>query len=118
MEIQSILTSTKKYLGGAAAIEENTAFDQDIMMFINSAFAALHQVGVGPKEGYSITDKSNVWSEFLVDQTMSNVKTYVWTSVKISFDPPSYAHAVESLRKVKDEAEFRLMFRAEEKTRG
>ena len=48
-----ILESVKKVLGIAP---EYLAFDQDIVMHINSAFSVLHQLGVGPDEPFMIAD--------------------------------------------------------------
>ena len=57
--MDSILTSVKKLLG----IEEDyTYFDADIIMHINTVFMILNQLGVGPEEGFSITDKTSVWT--------------------------------------------------------
>ena len=53
--MESILTSIKKLLG----IEESyEIFDPDIILYINSAFSTLTQLGVGPEKGFSITDKT------------------------------------------------------------
>ena len=49
--MESILTSIKKLLGIA---EDDTSFDPDIIMHINSVFMVLRQLGVGPPEGFAI----------------------------------------------------------------
>ena len=51
----SILNTTKKLLGIA---EENTEFDLDIILHINSVFTILTQLGVGPNKGFFVTDNS------------------------------------------------------------
>ena len=51
--MESILTSIKKLLGIA---EDYNQFDQDLIMHINSVFSILNQLGVGPSEGFSISD--------------------------------------------------------------
>ena len=51
--MESILQSVKKMLG---IIPEYTNFDDDIIMHINSVFMILQQLGVGPKEGFAISD--------------------------------------------------------------
>lgn len=43
----SILTSIKKLLGIG---EDDTSFDTDILLHINSTFSVLTQLGIGPKE--------------------------------------------------------------------
>ena len=44
--MDSILTSVKKLLGIAEECED---FDADIVMYLNSVFMVLTQMGVGPK---------------------------------------------------------------------
>ena len=58
--MESILTSIKKLLG---IPEEVDNFDADIIMHINSVFSILTQLGVGPSEGFMITDKTKTWDD-------------------------------------------------------
>lgn len=51
----SILNSTKKILGITA---EDTNFDLDVLIHINSVFTTLEQLGIGPVGGYSITARN------------------------------------------------------------
>lgn len=83
----SILLSIKKYLGIA---DNDTGFDIDIIMSINTVFGILTQLGVGPKEGYSIEDNSAKWSDYLGDNTLLEmVKTYMYLKVRMIFDTPT-----------------------------
>ena len=61
----SILNVTKKLLNIPA---EYTPFDVDIVTHINSVFASLHQMGVGPSTPFMITDASIPWTRFLGSQ--------------------------------------------------
>lgn len=107
----SILTSVKKLLGPA---EEYEHFDPDIIMHINSALATLTQLGVGPEEGFMITDKTAVWSDFIGDDLLLNlVPTYVYLKVKLGFDPPTTAAVLESFQKQADQYEWRINVAAE-----
>ena len=54
---ESILTSIKKLLG---IVEEYTQFDTDIIIYINTVFMTLQQLGIGPEEGFSITDENDL----------------------------------------------------------
>ena len=45
----SILDDTKKLLGIHA---DDPSFDIDVMIHLNSAFAILNQLGVGPDDGF------------------------------------------------------------------
>lgn len=102
----SILTSTKKVLG----IEEDyDAFDTDILMHINSVFSTLNQLGLGPDEGFSISDKQPTWDAFFGnDPRLNSIKTYVYLKVRIIFDPPGTSYLISSLEKQSQELEWRL----------
>lgn len=102
----SILTSIKKLLG---ITEADTSFDQDIIMHINTVFMVLQQLGVGPEEGYSISDENNNWEEFLPDQTkIEMVKSYMYLKVRLLFDPPSSTSVMEAINRSISEFEWRL----------
>lgn len=104
--MDSILTSIKKLLG---ITEEYENFDQDIIMHINSAFMILNQLGVGPKNGFSISDKSSTWDEFIPESSnLEAVKTYVHLKVKIMFDPPLSSTVIEAIKSQINELEWRL----------
>ena len=73
--MESILTSVKKSLGIS---EEYEHFDADIIMHINTVFTILNQLGVGPKEGFCIADKSSTWDEFTNGNlAINDVKSYM-----------------------------------------
>lgn len=108
----SILNSTKKVLG---ITEDYTAFDPDILMHINGVFSTLHQLGIGPQDGFMIEDALAAWSDFLEDDPRFNsVKTYVYLRVRLAFDPPGTSYLIESLRKQAVELEWRLNAAREE----
>ena len=112
-----ILTNIKQMLG---LTEDYTPFDQEIVMHINSTLMILNQLGVGT-ENYRITlsnpDENGVmtstetWSSFLGANYVGDkeaVKSYVYTKVKLMFDPPASGTLMESYKKLADEFEFRL----------
>lgn len=102
----SILVSIKKLLG---ITEEYDYFDADIIMHINMAFMVLYQLGVGPKNPFSIEDASATWSDFMGDSTdLAGVKTYVFLKVKLVFDPPQSSAAMEAIKQNIAELEWRL----------
>ena len=104
--MDSILTSIKKLLG---ITEEYENFDQDIIMHINSAFMILNQLGVGPKSGFSISDKSSTWDEFIPESSnLEAVKTYIHLKVKLMFDPPISSTVIEAIKSQINELEWRL----------
>lgn len=104
--MNSILTSIKKLLGIA---EEYEHFDSDIVIHINSVFMILHQLGVGPKKGFSIKDKSATWDEYVSeDSNLEAVKSYVYLKVKLIFDPPLSSITTEAIKNQINELEWRL----------
>ena len=108
---ESILTSVKKLLGIA---EEYTQFDTDIIIHINTIFMALQQMGIGPNDGFFITDENDLWTDFMEDSILLNsVKTYMYLRVKLLFDPPLTSSTVDSFNKLISELEFRMNSKAE-----
>lgn len=103
--MDSILVSVKKLLGIDA---EYTIFDPDIIIHINTAFAVLNQLGVGPEEGFMIESDSEVWDDYIVDYNFMMAKTFVFLKVKIAFDPPSSTALLESMNRQLDELTWRL----------
>lgn len=102
----SILNSTKKVLGIDATY---TAFDQDIAMYINSAFSVLNQLGVGPTEGFFINDDTAEWDDFIDDPRLLNlVKTYVLLKVRYLFDPPTMSFLIDAVNNQIKEYEWRI----------
>lgn len=102
---ESILTSIKKLLGITA---DYAHFDADIIMYINSVFMILMQLGIGPIDGFSISDSSAIWSDFLSDATwFEGVKSYVYIKVKLAFDPPQSGTVIASMEKQASEFEWR-----------
>ena len=106
METESILTSIKKLLGIS---EEYEHFDADLIMHINSVFSILTQLGVGPVKGFSITDSSATWHDFIQDNTkIELVKSYVNLKVRLLFDPPLSSAVIEAMNRMIAEFEWRL----------
>lgn len=106
MADDSILTKTKKMLGITEDYEE---FDIDVVTHINSVFARLFQLGIGPENGYMIEDKATQWVDYLGDALyLNNVKSYMYMRVRVLFDPPATSFALAAIQSQIDEEEFRL----------
>ena len=103
--MDSILLSVKNLLGIDA---EYTVFDPDIIIHINTAFAVLNQLGVGPVEGFMIESENEVWDEYIMDFNFTMAKTFVFLKVKLAFDPPSSTALLESMNRQLDELTWRL----------
>ena len=111
--MESILTSIKKLLGIS---EEDENFDIDVIMHINTVFALLKRMGVGPSEGFSIKDADSMWTDFIdddVDSTLEAVKTYIYLKVKLIFDPPTSSSMMEAIKENIKELEWSLNFEAD-----
>lgn len=110
---ESILNSIKTTLGLA---DDYTAFDQEIILHINSVLGTLNQLGIGPDDGFAITDDTQTWEEFLgagpdgnpVEKRYNPVKSYVSIRVKLLFDPPQVGYVLTAMEKMKEEAEWRI----------
>lgn len=104
---ESILVSIKLMLG---VMEDYEAFDQQIIICINTALNALTQLGIGPKYGFTIRDKSTTWGEFLGDDLrMEAAKMDVYIRVRLAFDPPTSGTMQQALEDQKSEIEWRLL---------
>lgn len=102
----SILNTIKQMLGIPIT---DSAFDQDILVHINSAFMNLNQLGVGPEIVYSIEDATSLWEDFLSDPTLyPSAKTYIYLKVKQSFDPAGTSFVLTSIKDQILELEWRL----------
>jgi len=113
---ESILLSIKKMLG----FDENyDAFDTDILIFINAAISMLIQIGAGPDDGVTVKGKDEEWS-ILIDnrEDLEDVKTYIYITVKIAFDPPSNSSVLKSLQDLRDECAWRILVQTEEVQNG
>lgn len=109
--MESVLTSIKKLLGMG---EDYTVYDTDVMIHINSVFADLKRLGVGPSEGFKVTGPYETWSDFTGDVIdFESVKTYVYLRVRLLFDPPSSAAAIEAMKAQADKYEWLLNVSAE-----
>lgn len=102
----SILTSIKKLMG---LTEEYDAFDQDILILINSVLFELEQIGVKAKEGFVLSDKTAVWSDYSDDDRLLNaLKPYIYMKTKLTFDPPTSSGALDSMNRIIDRFEWRI----------
>lgn len=104
---ESILKSTKKVLGIGP---DDASFDPDVIQHINSAFSNLTQLGVGPETGFDIEDEDAEWADIGVDfvAILSEVKTVVYLSTRLLFDPPATSYHLAALQDQIREHEWRI----------
>lgn len=111
--MESILDSVKKKCGIESDYDQFD--DGDLIDHINSVFSDLNQLGVGPADGFFISDSYVTWSDYLVEDAnkLQSVKTYMFLRIKLIFDPPTTAAVLESYQKQIDKFEWRLNVAAE-----
>lgn len=110
--MDNILATTKELSG---VMLEYDSFDKDLIMYINSVFLVLKQIGVGPKEGFVITDVNATWTDFIPDNQVlrESVKAYMGSKVRLHFDPPTSSALLDALNRNVSELEWRLNFEVE-----
>jgi hypothetical protein len=110
---ESILLSTKKKVNIPA---DYTAWDDDIVSYINAALAELNQYGVGPVEGLQIEDADTAWTEFYEDPRLNAIQTFVGLRVRLLFDPPPTSFAINMMEEQLKEMGWRLLVAQEDIT--
>lgn len=106
---ENILNSVKLALGGGLVSYSDDAFDNQLLLHINSTFLVLNQLGVGPSNLF-MADATTSWSDFLVGAStdLNLVKSYMYLRVRLLFDPPSSSFVLDSMKEQIKEFEFRL----------
>lgn len=107
--MESILNDVKKCMGIG---EKYTAFDVDLIIFINATLATLVSMGIGPDTGMAISSADDTWEDVFQDTMehpqMNMVKAYVYIRTRQLFDTPQVGAVNEALKAKADEYEFRL----------
>lgn len=102
----SILMTIRKLVCGDPYADH---FDTDLLVHINACFSILNQLGVGPENGFVVTDEAQSWSSYIADNHILNmVKTYVTLKVRVIFDPPLTSSVLEAMNKEISQLEWRL----------
>lgn len=109
-----ILDDIKKVLQLPADYD---VFDLDMKIGIDTAFGTLQQLGIGPKDAFTVEDGTETWSQFFQDvpeqKNLNGVKTYIQLRVRLLFDPPTNSFGVESIKEQIKELEWRLNVQSE-----
>lgn len=102
----SVLLSTKQMLGISP---EDTSFDVNVIMSINTALTILMDLGLTEVEDQIVTSDKMTWDELLGGRTdIEYVKTYVYQKVKMIFDPPTSTAAIDAMQRSISELEWRI----------
>ena len=106
----SILLSIKKLLGMEP--EEFDQYDVDITLHINTVIETLNQIGVDMPDGFSVTDKTVLWSDYLnrakYSQIKDSIKSYIYLKVRLVFDPPTNISLINAINENIKELEWRI----------
>ena len=104
--LDSVLLSTKQMLGISP---EDTSFDVNVIMSINTALTILMDLGLTEVEDQIVTSDDMTWDELLGERTdIEYVKTYVYQKVKMIFDPPTSTAAIDAMQRSISELEWRI----------
>lgn len=102
----SILTSIKSMLG---IEEEYTIFDNDLIIYINSAISMLYQIGLESADSFTITGKDETWADLLSGYSnIETVKTLLYLQVRKIFDPPQSQSTMTAIDAQIGELQWRL----------
>ena len=102
----SVLSSTKQMLGISP---EDTSFDVNVIMSINTALTILTDLGLTEVEDQIVTSDKMTWDELLGGRTdIEYVKTYIYQKVKMIFDPPTSTAAIDAMQRSISELEWRI----------
>ena len=104
--LDSVLLSTKQMLGISP---EDTSFDVNVIMSINTALTILMDLGLTEVEDQIVTGDDMTWDELLGERTdIEYVKTYIYQKVKMIFDPPTSTAAIDAMQRSISELEWRI----------
>lgn len=105
--INKILEDVKVHIEGST-IDDH--FDDVLVDYINTTFAILYQLGVGPGDKpFRITKESSfVWEDFLNDNSLEIAKEYVYRRVQMMFDPPQNSNVMQASKDLLTEMEWRV----------
>lgn len=108
---EKILDTIKDMLGIS---KDDSAFDNDILVNINSAFSTLYQIGVGDDGHYFLLNGSEKWEDVFIESDLIDfIKLYTFMKVRIVFDPPTNSSVLQALIEQMKEIEYRILLQAD-----
>lgn len=112
LDADSILVTTKLACG---VTYDEPETDFIIITHINSVLSDLNQLGIGPADGFEVTDSESKWENFYgTDKRLNSVRSYVYLRVRMLFDPPSTGPLMEAMNKQVEQLGWRINARREE----
>lgn len=102
----SILNTIKKLIG---LDSEDTSFDTDLIININSAIDVLKQLGVEIADEFIVEDDTTTWGDLIPSgERLNQIRTYLYMKVRKWFDPPQNGTTMEALNTSIAELEWRI----------
>lgn len=109
--MNSILNTVKKMIG---LMEEDTSFDTDLIIIINSVLTELTQIGVGDPKGFQIYGADEEWTDFIQNDSprFNLIQTYVFLKTRMIFATPNSV-TLNSNNEILKELEWRIFAEAD-----
>ena len=88
---------------------EETSFDSMLLIYIESAFSSLHDVGV--KMSTLSCDAESTWQSVFPhfdEQNIKNIRTYVYIETKLLLDPPTIGAVMAVFKEKSAETLWRI----------
>lgn len=102
----NILASIKKLNN---ILEDDTSFDQELILYINSALMTIMQEWYGMDHAFRVEDGTETWDDLLGEDTdYEGVKDLIGLKVKMMFDPPSNSAVLQAINDQIRDLEWRL----------
>ena len=102
----NILASVKKICN---VLEDDTSFDQELILFINSALMVIMQEWHGMDHAFKLEDGTETWDDLLGEDTdYEGVKELIGLKVKLMFVPPSNSAVIQAMNDQIKDLEWRL----------
>lgn len=103
----SILDTVKTFVG---VDKDETVFDKELILEINSTFLELFQNGIDELKAFSVSDGKEKWSDINITPliVLLNVQIYMCIKVNILFDKSMSSSLVDNYNKIANEALWRI----------
>lgn len=109
----SVVLSDIKLLLGFT--EDYTAFDDVLVMHINTALLSVKMLGVNDDETL-IIGKETTWVDLLgpTSEIKESTKNYIYYKVRLVFDPPTTAAGINAMQEEARELSWKIASYSEE----
>lgn len=109
--MDNILITIKSLLGIPGEYQQ---FDPQLIVLINMQLNVLRQLGIGPTDPpFKIIDGSESWDDYIGEEDIDAVQTYIYLKVRLLFDPPTSSSVQQAYQEQIRELEWRLNVHAD-----